>query len=230
VVSQQTAELMKEMLAEVVESGTGVPGRPAGYSAAGKTGTAQKIDASGTYSKSHYIASFAGFAPVRQPAISILVIIDSPVGAIHGGEVAAPVFRSIAEQTLGYLNVPQDNPSRWPQVATSAPAGSPRQQRGDRAGFLPSEPEPLGVATPPVQPVSFSPVPAPPPGGTVVLDDGPMLVVPDFSGLALRRVAEECQELGLELTTSGSVLAMAQVPPARAQVPSGSRVWVRFAR
>jgi len=230
VVSQQTAELMKEMLAEAVESGTGVPARPAGYSAAGKTGTAQKIDASGTYSKSHYIASFAGFAPVRQPAITILVIIDSPAGAIYGGEVAAPVFRSIAEQTLGYLNVPQDNPSRWPQVATSAPAGSPRQQRGDRAGFLPSEPELLGVATPPVQPVSFSPVPAAPPGGTLVLDDGPMLVVPDFSGLALRRVAEECQELGLELAMSGSGLAVAQVPPARAQVPSGSRVWVRFAR
>jgi len=230
VVSRETAELMKEMLAEAVESGTGVPARPAGYSAAGKTGTAQKIDASGTYSKSHYIASFAGFAPVPQPAVTILVIIDSPVGAIYGGEVAAPVFRSIAEQTLGYLNVPQDNPSRWPQVASSAPAGSPRQKGGPQAGFLPSEPEPLGVATPPVQTVSFSLPSALEARGTMILDDAPMLTVPDFSGLAVRRVAEECQALGLELNVRGSGLAIEQMPPARAQVPPGSRLWVRFAR
>ena len=230
VVSRETAQLMREMLAEAVESGTGVPARPAGYSAAGKTGTAQKIDASGTYSKSHYIASFAGFAPVPQPAVTILVIIDSPVGAIYGGEVAAPVFRSIAEQTLGYLSVPQDSPSRWPQVASSAPAGSPRQKGGPQAGFLPSEPGLLGVATPPVQTVSFSLPSALEARGTMILDDAPLLTVPDFSGLAVRRVAEECQALGLELNLRGSGFAVEQMPPARAQVPPGSRLWVRFAR
>jgi cell division protein FtsI (penicillin-binding protein 3) len=230
VVSRETAEFMKEMLAEVVQSGTGRQARTVGYSAAGKTGTAQKIDSSGTYSKSHYVASFVGFAPVEQPAVTILVVLDSPVGAIYGGEVAAPVFRSVAEQTLGYLNVPQDNPSRWPQVASSAPAGSPRQTRGDQVGFLPLEPELLGVATPPVQTVSFSPPPALAARGTMILDDAPMLTVPDFAGLALRRVAEECQELGLDLNVRGSGLAVEQMPPVRAQVPPGSRVWVRFAR
>jgi len=108
VISARTASLMKEILSAVVERGTGQPAQLAGYSSAGKTGTAQKIDASGAYSKSHYVASFVGFAPVGKPAVTILVAIDSPVGAIYGTEVAAPVFKSIAEPTLGYLNVPQD--------------------------------------------------------------------------------------------------------------------------
>jgi cell division protein FtsI (penicillin-binding protein 3) len=230
VVSQETARLLKEMLAEAVESGTGIQARLTGYSAAGKTGTAQKIDASGTYSRSHYVASFVGFAPVEQPAVTILVVIDSPVGAIYGGEVAAPVFRSIAEQTLGYLSVPQDNPSRWPQVASSAPAGSPGQKRGGQVGFLPSEPELPGAATSPVQSVSYSWPPAPEAQASMIFGDAPLLTVPDFSGSALRRVAEECQALGLELNVGGSGLAVEQMPPAKAQVPPGSRIWVRFAR
>jgi hypothetical protein len=64
----------------------------------------------------------------------------------------------------------------------------------------------------------------------MILDDAPLLTVPDFAGLALRRVAEECQVLGLDLNVRGSGLAVEQMPPARAQVPPGSRVWVRFAR
>lgn len=64
----------------------------------------------------------------------------------------------------------------------------------------------------------------------MILDDAPLLTLPDFSGLALRRVAEECQELGLELNVRGSGLAVEQMPPVRAQVPPGSRIWVRFAR
>jgi len=218
------------MFAEVVESGSGVQARPRGYSVAGKTGTAQKIDASGNYSRANYVSSFVGFAPVRKPAITILVIIDSPVGAIYGSEVAAPLFGSIAEQTLGYLNVPQDNPSRWLQVASSAPAGFPRQLRGDRAGFLPPVSEPLGAATPPVRPASFSESPLLEAPDTVVLDGGPLLTVPDFAGMAVRPVAEVCQQMGLELNLRGSGLAIEQIPPARARVPAGSRIWVRFAR
>ena len=241
VVSERTAELMKPILAAVIEKGSGTHARLNGYSAAGKTGTAQKIDVSGTYSKSHYISSFAGFAPVTRPAVTILVVIDSPVGAIHGSEVAAPVFRSIAEQTLGYLNVPQDNPSRWPQIATSVPAGTLGQKRRARAGLLPKDSEPVRAATSPVRPASFSP-PAlqgvltdlepdtATVSGTLVLDDGPWVTVPDFSGLAARRIAEECQKLGLELNLSGSGLAVEQNPPPDSRVPGGIRVWVRLAR
>ena len=230
VVSRETAERMKEILSGVVEAGTGTTAQLTGYSAAGKTGTAQKIDSTGTYSKTHYVPSFVGFAPVQNPAITILVVIDSPVGAYYGREVAAPVFRSIAEQTLGYLNVPQDNPSSWPQVASSAPAGSPRQKRGVRAGFPSLASEPPGAAASPVRMVAYTGPPLPEAGGTMILDDGPMVAVPDFIGMALRQVAEECQKLGLDLNMRGRGVAVQQMPPARALVPSGSRVLVRFAR
>jgi cell division protein FtsI (penicillin-binding protein 3) len=230
VVSPRTAQQMTEILTETVETGTGSPARPTGYSAAGKTGTAQKIDSSGTYSKTHYIPSFVGFAPAQKPAVTILVVIDSPVGAIYGREVAAPVFRSIAEQTLGYLNVPQDNPSPWPHVASSTPAESPRQQRGAQGGSLPLRSELSRDATSPVKTVTYFHASLPEADGTMMLDDGPMVMMPDFAGMALRQVAEQCQELGLDLIIRGSGLAVEQNPPAQAQVPAGSKVWVRFAR
>src|SRR5207248_9556876 len=79
--------------------------------AAGKTGTAQKIDpATGRYSRTQLIASFTGFAPISSPAVTILVSLDSPVGQREGGQVAAPVFKRVAEQVLAYLDVPRDVP------------------------------------------------------------------------------------------------------------------------
>ena len=81
VISERTASLLKQFLAAVVERGTGRAAQLAGYSAAGKTGTAQKIDPSGAYSKSHYVASFVGFAPIGKPAITILVVIDYTGGS-----------------------------------------------------------------------------------------------------------------------------------------------------
>jgi len=243
VVSARTAEEMKQMLTDVVLYGTGQHARLNGYSAAGKSGTAQKIIA-GRYSPSKYIASFIGFAPVDRPAIAILVSIDSPVGAHHGGEVAGPAFGSIAQQTLDYLDVPQDNPSQLPQIASSATAPSARQLRDDGASRLPSKSELPGSATsssrsnsqPSIQPVSYTAlsdtpgVPSSADHGTVVVDRGPPATVPDFSGLGMRRVADKCQELGLGLSTSGSGLAAEQNPPAGTVLPAGSTVAVRFAR
>ncbi len=230
VVSEQTAELMRQMLAEAVEHGTGVPARLNGYSAAGKTGTAQKIDASGSYSKVHYVSSFVGFAPRQKPAITILVVIDSPVGAIYGSEVAAPVFRSLAEQTLGYLNIPQDNPSWWPQVASSAPAGFPRERRGNRAESFHLDSEPPEAATPSVQLVSLTKSSSELSQGTVVLTEGALLTVPDLTGLAVRQVVEKCQERGLNLYLRGDGLAVKQRPQAGVHVPDGTQIWVQFAR
>ena len=241
VISGRTAGLMKDILSAVVERGTGQAAQLAGYSSAGKTGTAQKINSSGAYSKSHYVASFVGFAPVGKPAVTILVAIDSPVGAIYGAEVAAPVFKSIAEPTLGYLNVPQDTPSRWPQLASLIPAGIPRQKRGSLAEYLPKGSEHLQAATSPLRPASFSSIESTRASSdrepevtaaadTVVIDNSPRVTIPDFSGLAARRVAQECQRLGLELSLSGSGLAVDQNPPARAQVPLGTRLVVRLSR
>ena len=108
----RTAATMREMMEDVVLEGTGKLAQLNGYTAAGKSGTAQKIDpATGRYSATQYNASFVGFAPVNDPAVTILVVLDSPMGAHHGGEVGGPVFKRIAEQVLAYLDVPHDVPS-----------------------------------------------------------------------------------------------------------------------
>ncbi len=111
VIAEMTAAEMRKMMEGIVTEGTGKPAALNGYTAAGKTGTAQKIDvATHKYSKTKYVASFAGFAPVNNPAISVAVIIDSPVGAHYGTQVSAPVFAEVAQQVLEYLGVPHDEP------------------------------------------------------------------------------------------------------------------------
>jgi cell division protein FtsI (penicillin-binding protein 3) len=107
VISSQTAASIRRILKTVIsEGGTGVHAALQGYSACGKTGTAQKIDDSGTYAKGKYLSSFLGFAPADQPELAILVIVDEPKKQDYGGIVAAPAFRQIALDTLGYLNIP----------------------------------------------------------------------------------------------------------------------------
>ncbi|MDX8401476.1 MAG: penicillin-binding transpeptidase domain-containing protein [Mariprofundaceae bacterium] len=85
--------------------GTGKLAVPAGYEVAGKTGTAQKAAAGGGYDPDRYTAVFAGFAPARDPAIVVAVVIDEPKASIYGGQAAAPVFRRIVENALPYLGV-----------------------------------------------------------------------------------------------------------------------------
>ena len=109
VISSLTAAEMRQMLQGVVLHGTGRKAILEGYSSAGKTGTAQKVDpATGAYSKTKYVASFAGFAPINDPQIAVVVILDSAVGLHQGGQVSAPVFQRITQQVLEYLHVPHD--------------------------------------------------------------------------------------------------------------------------
>ncbi len=110
VISEETCSKVNKILRRVVEAGTGEKARPAGYTAAGKTGTAQKIDhKTGNYSKKDYVSSFAGFVPAGSPKLVILVMVDRPEGVIYGGSVAAPVFKAVAEQSLAYLQVTPDD-------------------------------------------------------------------------------------------------------------------------
>jgi len=110
VITQETCAKVNKMLQRVVESGTGQKARPVAYTAAGKTGTAQKIDQkTGMYSKKEYVSSFAGYVPANPPKLVILVMVDTPEGVIYGGSVAAPVFKAVAEQSLAYLHVPPDD-------------------------------------------------------------------------------------------------------------------------
>src|SRR5437899_2826998 len=109
VTSSLTAAQMRQMMQRVVLHGTGKKALLEGYSSAGKTGTGQKVDpATHAYSRTKYVASFAGFAPINNPAITVAVILDSAVGLHQGGQVAAPVFQRIAQQVLEYLHTPHD--------------------------------------------------------------------------------------------------------------------------
>ncbi len=111
VISSYTAAEMRAMMQKVVLEGTGRKAILEGYTSAGKTGTGQKVDpATGAYSKTKYVGSFAGFAPLNNPQIVVAVILDSAVGLHQGGQVAAPVFRRISQQVLEYLHVPHDLP------------------------------------------------------------------------------------------------------------------------
>ena len=125
VVSTMTAAEMRKMMEGVVLYGTAKGNANLnGYSAGGKTGTAQKIDVrTRTYSKTKYVASFVGFAPVNNPAITIAVVIDSPsVGSHFGTAVSAPVFQELAQQVLEYLGVAHDEPlSSVHELAKSLP-------------------------------------------------------------------------------------------------------------
>jgi cell division protein FtsI (penicillin-binding protein 3) len=109
VISAVTAAEMRQMMQRVVLHGTGTKARLIGYSSAGKTGTGQKVDpATHAYSHTKYVASFAGFAPINNPSVTIVVVLDSAVGLHQGGQISAPVFSRIAQQVLEYLHTPHD--------------------------------------------------------------------------------------------------------------------------
>ena len=109
VISPLVAAQMRQMMQRVVLHGTGRRAILEGYSSAGKTGTGQKVDpATGVYSRTKYNASFAGFAPINNPSVTIAVILDSPVGPHQGGQVSAPVFQRVTQQVLEYLHTPHD--------------------------------------------------------------------------------------------------------------------------
>ena len=189
-VTPLTAALMRQMMQGVVLHGTGKKAILEGYSSAGKTGTAQKIDpATHTYSRTKYIASFAGFAPVNNPSIVCVVILDSPIGGHHGGEVGAPVFHRIAQQVLEYLHTPHDvelPPNRL-LLAAAQPTKDQDLSEGspDRLG------EPIDTAD--AQELAPSASPASPSSHIVSSPSSPMIPA------ALRQVevAEEMQPAAL---------------------------------
>jgi cell division protein FtsI (penicillin-binding protein 3) len=139
VISTMTAAQMRKMMEGVVLFGTAknVAGLN-GYSSGGKTGTAQKIDVlTHRYSKTKYIASFVGIAPVNSPAISIAVIIDSPEGNHFGNLNAGPVFREVAQEVLEYLGVPHDTNLAEPKdLAKTQAAPEMEEAPSDHPGDL----------------------------------------------------------------------------------------------
>jgi cell division protein FtsI/penicillin-binding protein 2 len=110
ILSRAVSQQMLDLLRGVVLEGTGTEAAVPGYTVAGKTGTAAKIDPDGTYSTTRYVASFVGLVPATKPRLVVMVMVDEPRGSIYGGVVAAPAFKEIARFNLQHLEVPPDDP------------------------------------------------------------------------------------------------------------------------
>jgi membrane peptidoglycan carboxypeptidase len=238
VTDAKTAATVREMMeAVLLEGGTGKPARLDGYTAAGKSGTAQKIDPhTGRYSPTQYVASFVGFAPVNEPAVTILVVLDSPVGQHMGGNLGGPVFKRIAEQVLAYLDVGHDVPmnsnlefagNRSNQ--SEAPADSVTQIN-TRAKDRETEQEQAAFKNVAAKSAPSLGASAQIQGQTIAFSEEDSVNVPDLTGQTVRVVTESCSRLGLTPVLIGSGVAVEQSPGAGSFVQRGSTVTVRFGR
>ncbi len=125
VISDATDKLMIEALKTVVSPDGTAPGAAMkDYTAAGKTGTAQKVGPDG-YERGKYFATFIGFFPADDPQLCISVVMDEPKEGYYGGQVCGPVFREIAERCASYLNIPPDKISGPTNSPSLVAAGSP---------------------------------------------------------------------------------------------------------
>jgi cell division protein FtsI (penicillin-binding protein 3) len=232
VVRPETAATLRQLMEGVVLHGTGTPAHLDGWTSAGKTGSAQKIDpTTGRYSPTQYIASFTGFTPINNPAVTILVSLDSPVGLHEGGEVAAPVFKRIAEQVLAYLDVPRDVPLNPKLIETAYMKRSNENGNAledSSAVDFSGQPDPPPAASQMANVVGREKPASTKPVLTVAVDQGGDIEVPDFSGKTMRDVADIVLRLGLEPVLVGSNLATEQSPAAGAKVRHGAKITVQF--
>jgi cell division protein FtsI (penicillin-binding protein 3) len=184
-VSAETSGTLTGIMEQVVERGTAKAAKIPGYSIAGKTGTAAKLSA-GHYSKSDYNASFVGFVPSRNPAVAIIVVVDSPHGlaGYHGGAVSAPIFKRIAESTLQYLGVPR---SIDPEPPVFIARNDPR--------------------TLAALPLTSTPI-------VTLISEGPTApgTLPDLRGFTGREALLKLSLLGLDVSLSGDGVVTSQDP------------------
>jgi membrane peptidoglycan carboxypeptidase len=235
VVSAETARTLRPMLESVTLNGTAKLAQLDGYTAAGKTGTAQKIDPSTrAYSKTKYVASFVGFAPVENPAVVIVVIVDEPAGSYYGGTVAAPIFQEIAANVLPYLDIAPDTEFKTPASGDDLALGlvsPPAREDAPTAAAIQTAQEAARQATLP-QVVEQRTRDA---AGSVrevvyAAASERALLMPDISGRSVREAARICAQLGLELEAHGEGRAVGQRPAAGARIESGQIVRVEFGR
>ena len=244
VISQKTAATMRAMMESVVRDGTGRRAGTPGYRVAGKTGTAQKVDPdTGTYSRTAYVPSFVGFAPVNQPSITVVIVLDSPIGEYYGGLVAAPVFPRVATQVLRFRDVPPEMP------VPESLRPEPQLPAVEIADMVPLEPAPrvqeIRVGQAILVAATQRPSPAPGPGHSLARSarlgagrpstSGSGVAVrvtdrrvPDFRGQTVREVVSRTTALGLHLEWSGNGQALRQWPKAGTPVARGQRVRVEF--
>lgn len=220
VISRETAQALRGMLESVTLNGTARHAQLDGYSAAGKTGTAQKIDPhTRRYSATKYVASFVGFAPVNDPAVVIAVVVDEPVGLHQGGTVAAPVFRDIAERILPLLGVAPDT-----QFDDGKSLQTLIAKANDADDGFGNEniPEALAVKTDDNANDA----------GEVIYAASAerALLMPNLRGRSVRDAARICAQLGLQMEAQGEGRVVRQEPNNGAQIEIGQIVKIDFAR
>ncbi len=196
-IQKSTADELTSMMEGVVERGTAKAAQIPGFSIAGKTGTAHKLD-NGHYSASDYNASFVGFLPSRKPAVTIIVVIDSPHGShgYFGGSVAAPAFKRIAETTMRYLGV---GPNLMPPPVVFAQQHT--APRGD-------------VAEAPAGRITVV--------RTGTAEGAASGVVPDLIGLNAREAIRVLARVGLIARVSGDGIVVQQEPRPGSPVDRGA--------
>jgi cell division protein FtsI (penicillin-binding protein 3) len=176
---------MLPILEAVVERGTARQAQVPGYTVAGKTGTADKL-VNGRYVGHMQNVSFLGFVPSRNPALTVIVMIDTPrVGSDTGGAVAAPIFRRIAEASLRYLGVPPNiNPAAAVMVA--------RREQSHLTRTSAAAPPPSIV--------------------TLATGGGSVSLIPDLRGLSARDALRTLASLGLSARVQGTGVVVEQTP------------------
>ncbi len=219
-VSPATAAVLTDMMEQVVQRGTGTRAKVAGFTIAGKTGTAQKV-VNGRYSTSDYNVSFVGFVPSRQPAFAIVVVVDSPHKVPpYGGTVAAPIFQRVADAGLRLYGVPRSiNPA--PPVIVAR-----RDTTNQRAALHPSAQEPR-AGDPAFAPAT---VPAIVTLGGAATTGSSVALVPDLRGLGARDALRMLARLGLAARVHGTGVVVDQDPPPGRPIERGAVSTLRLER
>ncbi len=214
-IDSATDKTLVGLLEQVVASGGGGKASVRGYRIAGKTGTAQKVSEYGLgYSEGKYIASFCGFAPVENPQIALLVMIDEPYGTFYGGQIAAPVAGRIFSQVFRYLRIePSDAPLGLDadEISDEVGTGDASIQGVPQRRETPKEIEPK-VDTPKEE---------------EQLDPN-LARVPSFYGKSIREAARLANEAGLAFEADGSGFAVEQSIAAGEIVDKGTAIKVHF--
>jgi cell division protein FtsI (penicillin-binding protein 3) len=224
VISSETAAALRGMLEGVTLNGTAKKAQLDGYTAAGKTGTAQKIDPKTRgYSRSKHVASFVGFAPVGNPAAVIIVVIDEPSGSYHGGDVAAPVFREIAELVLPELGIMPDTEFKSPGLIART------GHEAERNAEINEQQQQINAARKATLPTVASNSTG---NGEVILAaaSNKSIVMPDLRGRSVRDVARACAQLGLQVEAHGEGRVLRQNPAPGSEIESGQVVYIEFGR
>jgi len=242
VISRETARELADILSSVVENGSGNRARIAGYTVAGKTGTAQK-PGKGGYGQER-IASFIGFAPVENPKVAGIIILDEPQGPVkYGGVIAAPFFSTIVGDTLKYLEVkPSKNTEEKRQnldkntVVVPNFLHLPRTKAHQILKEIGLSYRELGtgeyvIAQNPKAGVTVKP------NTTIILyldeesrygKELTTVIVPNLTGLTPKEAEETLTKLGLKLSTQGWGIAHQQIPAPGTRLTTGATVTVYF--